>query len=145
VSQQSRSAFVVTDPSEIVQALVGLKDVRVLHYARRGRDVELMIEQAVSAVSCASCGELARVKERPVVSYVDLPVYATPMRLAWKKHRMACVNSECAQGTFVLQDHRIAAKNCLLTTRAAKWATVQVGTGRTVSEVAAELSCDWHR
>ena len=26
----------------------------------------------------------------------------------------------------------------------AKWATVQVGTGRTVSEVAAELSCDWH-
>ena len=134
----------MTDPSEIVQALVGLKDVRVLHYARRGRDVELMIEQAVSAVSCASCGELARVKERPVVSYVDLPVYATPMRLAWKKHRMACVNSECAQGTFVLQDHRIAAKNCLLTTRAAKWATVQVGTGRTVSEVAAELSCDWH-
>jgi hypothetical protein len=66
------------------------------------------------------------------------------MRLAWNKHRTACVNSECAQGTFVLQDHRIAAKNCLLTTRAAKWATVQVGTGRTVSEVAAELSCDWH-
>ena len=27
---------------------------------------------------------------------------------------------------------------------AAKWATVQVGTGRTVSEVAAELDCDWH-
>jgi transposase len=44
----------------------------------------------------------------------------------------------------VLGDHRIAAKACLLTTRAAKWATVQVGTGRTVSEVAAELDCDWH-
>ena len=41
-------------------------------------------------------------------------------------------------------DHRIAAKDCLLTTRAAKWATVQVGGGRTVSEVAAELACDWH-
>ena len=41
-------------------------------------------------------------------------------------------------------DHRIAAKSCLLTTRAAKWATVQVGGGRTVSEVAAELDCDWH-
>ena len=41
-------------------------------------------------------------------------------------------------------DHRIAAKSCLLTTRAAKWATVQVGTGRTVSEVAGELDCDWH-
>jgi transposase len=44
----------------------------------------------------------------------------------------------------VLSDHRIAAKNCLLTTRAAKWATVQVGGGRTVSAVAAELDCDWH-
>jgi transposase len=44
----------------------------------------------------------------------------------------------------MLEDHRIAAKNCLLTTRAAKWATVQVGGGRTVSEVAAELACDWH-
>jgi len=41
-------------------------------------------------------------------------------------------------------DHRIAAKNCLLTTRAAKWATRQVATGRTVKEVAEELSCDWH-
>ncbi|MGH8995512.1 MAG: ISL3 family transposase, partial [Acidimicrobiales bacterium] len=29
-------------------------------------------------------------------------------------------------------------------TRAAKWATVQVGIGRTVSEVAGELACDWH-
>ena len=42
------------------------------------------------------------------------------------------------------KDHRIAAKSCLLTTRAAKWATEQVGTGRSVIEVARELSCDWH-
>ena len=44
----------------------------------------------------------------------------------------------------MLEDHRIAAKHCLLTTRAAKWATRQVGGGRTVSEVADELDCDWH-
>ena len=86
----------------------------------------------------------AEVKERPVVHYVDLPVYGTPMRLAWKKHRMRCANRACPKKSWVLADHRIAAKNCLLTTRAAKWATVQVGTGRTVSEVAGELACDWH-
>jgi len=50
----------------------------------------------------------------------------------------------CAKKSWVLEDHRIAAKHCLLTTRAAKWATVQVGGGRTVSEVAGELDCDWH-
>jgi transposase len=46
VSQQVRSTFVVREPSDVVQALVGLKDVRVLHYRRCGPDVELMIEQA---------------------------------------------------------------------------------------------------
>jgi transposase len=66
------------------------------------------------------------------------------MSLAWKKHRMRCRHPNCPTKSWVLGDHRIAAKSCLLTTRAAKWATVQVGGGRTVSEVAAELSCDWH-
>jgi len=78
------------------------------------------------------------------VHYVDLPVYGVAMSLSWKKHRMRCANARCPRQSWVLSDHRIAAKHCLLTTRAAKWATVQVGGGRTVSEVAAELACDWH-
>jgi len=144
VSLQTRSTFVLTHPSEILQALVGLKDVRVLHYKREGPQVELMIEQVVDDIRCPSCAGHAQVKERPVVAYVDLPVYGTAMKLSWKKHRLRCPNPTCARRTWVLSDHRIAAKNCLLTTRAAKWATVQVGGGRTVSEVAAELDCDWH-
>ncbi len=117
----------------------------VLHYERRGPDVELAIEQLIrQPVRCPSCSELAQVKERPVVTYIDLPVYGTSMRLGWKKHRMRCVNVRCTKRSWVLRDHRIAAKNCLLTTRAAKWATVQVGDGRTVKEVADELACDWH-
>ena len=123
---------------------MGLKDVRVLAYVRRGPDVELMIEQVTGVLSCPLCGQRAQVKERPVVHYVDLPVYGTPMSLAWKKHRLRCVDPACPKRSWVLEDHRIAAKSCLLTTRAAKWATVQVGGGRTVSEVAAELACDWH-
>jgi len=144
VSQKSKSTFVLTDPSEILQALVGLKDVRVVHYKRSGRDVELMIEQVVDDVRCPACDSPALVHERPVVHYVDLPVYGAPMSLGWKKHRMRCPELTCAKNTWVLEDHRIAAKACLLTTRAAKWATAQVGGGRTVKEVADELGCDWH-
>jgi transposase len=144
VSQKARSTFVFDDPSEILHALVGLKDVEVVRLERRGPHVELMIEQVPGVVLCPTCRSKAQVKERPVVHYVDLPVYGTPMSLAWKKHRMRCVDPGCAKKSWVLEDHRIAAKNCLLTTRAAKWATVQVGGGRTVSEVAAELACDWH-
>jgi transposase len=144
VSLKAGSTFVLVHPNEIAQALLGLKDVRVLHYQRSGPDVELMIEQVVGEVACPACAKRAQVKERPVVHYVDLPIYGVPMSLAWKRHRMRCVNPKCSKRSWVLTDHRIAAKNCLLTTRAAKWATVQVGGGRTVSEVAAELSCDWH-
>jgi transposase len=144
VSQRPRSTSVLVHPNEILAALVGLKDVRVLAYERLGPDVELMIEQVTGVLSCPACGQRAQVKERPIVHYVDLPVYGTPMSLAWKKHRLRCVDPTCPKRSWVLEDHRIAAKSCLLTTRAAKWATVQVGGGRTVSEVAAELSCDWH-
>jgi transposase len=139
VSQKARSTFVLVHPTEILAALVGLKGVRVVAYVRRGADVE----QVPGEVSCPRCHRPAQVKERPVVHYV-VSVYGTPMSLAWKKHRMRCVHPTCPTNTWVLEDHRIAAKNCLLTTRAAKWATVQVGGGRTVSEVAAELACDWH-
>jgi len=144
VTQKTKSTFVLTHPNEILEALVGLKDVKVLHYRRHGPNVELMIEQVIGSVLCPTCGGRAEVKERPVVHYVDLPVYGVAMRLSWKKHRMRCVDARCPKRSWVLTDHRIAAKNCLLTTRAAKWATVQVGTGRTVSEVASELACDWH-
>jgi len=40
-----------------------------------------MIEQVLGEVGCPSCSERVQVKERPVVRYVDLPVYGTPMRL----------------------------------------------------------------
>jgi hypothetical protein len=87
VSLQTRSTFVLVHPSEILGALVGLKDIRVLHYQRSGPEVELMIEQVVGSARCPRCDGLARVKERPVVHYTDLRVYGTPMVLAWKKHR----------------------------------------------------------
>jgi transposase len=144
VRLKTENTFVLVNPTEILGALVGLKEVRVLAYERRGPEVTLVIEQTPGEVVCSSCGVRAHVKERPVVTYVDLPVYGSAMTLSWKKHRYCCVNPACSVGSWVLDDHRIAAKNCLLTTRAAKWATRQVGEGRTVSEVAVELDCDWH-
>jgi transposase len=90
VSQQPRSTFVLFHPSEILQALVGLKDVAVVRLERRGPDVELMIEQVVGEARCPICAGRAQVKERPVVHYVDLPVYGVPMRLAWKAPDALC-------------------------------------------------------
>ena len=57
MSQLPRNTFIVTDPSEIVRALVGLKDVRVLAYERWGPRVELLIEQVVESVRCPACAQ----------------------------------------------------------------------------------------
>ena len=70
MSQHPSSTFVVTDPIEIIRALVGLKDVRVLAYERWGPRVELLIEQVVHEARCPPCAVRARVKERPIVHNV---------------------------------------------------------------------------
>lgn len=134
---------VLVDPSDICHALVGLKDVRILFYRRPGPIAEIAIEQILDDVRCRKCGCRAYVKDRPWVSYVDLPFGGTPTRLLWRKHRMVCRNEDCETKTWTLTDHRISALGCFLTTRAAKWVTKQVGTGRSVLEVAEELGCDW--
>lgn len=136
-------ASVHRDPNEIVFHLVGLKDVRVLSYTRRGPVGEIEIEQLVEQLVCPTCGHRAYVKDRPVVTLVDLPFGGVPMRVRWKKHRLICRNDACARGSFTLGDHRLGAAGVRLTTRAAKWVTKQVGQGRTVSEVARELRCSW--
>jgi transposase len=143
VKKKILHASVFTDPSEIVLHLVGLKDVRVLSYARRGPVGEITIEQVVTDPTCPICASRAWVKDRPVVSYVDLPFGGVPITVRWKKHRLNCPNQRCEQRSFTLFDHRIAAKGCMLTTRAAKWVVKQIGAGQTVAHLARELGCSW--
>jgi transposase len=143
VKKKILHASVYVDPTEIVSHLVGLKEVRVLSYARRGPAGEITVEHADPKLICPRCGGRAWVKERPVVSYVDLPFGGVPITLHWKKHRLRCPNAECTQASFTLGDHRISALGCMLTTRAAKWVVKQIGGGQTVIHLARELACGW--
>ncbi len=144
IQEKNRNTFTVTDPTLILQALVGLKDARVLDYYRDRKTVWLRIEQVLKDQTCPKCKGPALVKDRPEVSYVDLPAYGKPMKLLWRKHRFTCPNPYCSANSWVNPDPRIAPASGCMTTRTAKWATKQVGGGRTVKEVAIELGCDWH-
>jgi transposase len=85
------------------------------------------------------------VKDRPQVELVDLPAFGRPVRTVWRKHRWRCPDFECPTSSWTGVEVRIAAPRLGLTDRAGRWATIQVGKcGRTVSEVARELDCDWH-
>jgi transposase len=65
--------------------------------------------------------------------------------LVWHKHRWRCPNVECHAGSWTGEDARIASARAVMTDRAGRWCTEQVGRlGRTVAEIARELGCDWH-
>ena len=79
-----------------------------------------------------------------MVHYVDLPVYGTPMSLAWKKHRMCCVNPSVPEEDLGARGppHRrqelpVDHEGRQVGDGPGRWGPHRL-------EVAAELACDWH-
>jgi transposase len=108
-----------------------------------GGEARIHIETKASLAGCPTCGAIARVKDRSRVELVDLPMFGRLARLVWHKRRWVCAGADCSNGSWTEADHRIAAPRQVLTARAARWATVQVGRrARSVNEVAQELGCD---
>ena len=135
-----------TDPTRAIEWMIGLPDVRFLG-VDDGADGGALIhvETLPIAVGCPSCGVIAWVKDRARITLVDLPMFGRPARLVWHKRRFTCPDPDCANGSWTEEDARIAAPRQVLTARAARWATFQVGRrARSVNEVAGELGCDWH-
>jgi len=74
-----------------------------------------------------------------------LAAFGRRTRLVWRKHRWACRNVSCRRRSWTAKEPTIAAPRPVLTDRAGRWATEQVGRcGRSVEEIAVELGCDWH-
>lgn len=130
-----------SDPSRMCELLVGLEAVDVCRV--NGHEDELIIEVSSRSAPpvCDSCGELRRLKDRTQVGYVDLPSFGRSTRLVWNKRRWKPC---CSSGSETEVDVRIAAPRQAMTTRAGRWATLQVGLHRrSVASVARELRCDW--
>ena len=134
-----------TDPTRMCALLVGLANVTIRGVGEWPSWLRIEIETRASRPDCAGCGTAAWDHGQREVLLVDLPVFGRPARLAWRKQRWSCPNRSCPIVTWTEQDPQIASERCALTTRAARWATLQVGRhGRAVSEVADDLGCDWH-
>jgi len=130
-----------TDPTRMCELLVGLPDVHVVGVGNWPNWLRIAITTAVERPVCR-CGVLPHGHGTREVVLVDLPVFGRPTRLVWHKHRWRCPS---CRAVWTGQDRRIASSRLALTTRAARWATLQVGRhGRAVAEVASDLGCDWH-
>jgi len=128
------------------ELLVGLPAVTVLGIVdETGGPLWVHIETRADRPICADCDGPVAVKDRPTVDLVDLPAFGRPARLVWRKYRWACATASCAVGSWTETAPAIAAARLVMTDRAGRWVTEQVGrSGRSVNEVAVELGCDWH-
>lgn len=128
------------------ELLVGLPAVNILEVREPLVGyLEITIESRLDRPQCPGCGQRAWVKDRPVIELADLTCLGRPVVLRWRKHRLCCPRPWCEQGSWTLEDPRIAAPRLSITDRAGRRATLQVGrAGRAVSDVAAELGAGWH-
>jgi transposase len=128
------------------ELLVGLPAVTVLGIVDEAcGPLWIHVETRAERPVCGDCGGAVVVKDRPLVALVDLPAFGRPARLVWRKHRWSCVSPTCPVGSWTEEALSIAAARLVMTDRAGRWVTEQVGRwGRTVNEVAVELGCDWH-
>lgn len=135
-----------TNATRICELLVGLGDVTVLGVDdRAGEPLRVHIETRLPRPGCVGCGTRAYVKDRRRVELVDLGCFGRPTRLVWNKIRWCCRDTDCEVGSWTESVPEIAAPRLVMTDRAGRWATGQVGRdSRTVAGVARELDCDWH-
>jgi transposase len=130
-----------TDARRMCALLVGLPDVVVVGVAEGPALLRITITSDGGRPACECGGVVHRHGVREVV-LVDLPVFGRPSRLVWRKQRWRC--NGCGR-CWCDGDPEIGTTRCSLTTRAARWATLQVGRhGRAVSDVARDLGCGWH-
>lgn len=135
-----------TDPTRMCELLVGLGEgveiVGVEDIAEQPLRIHVRLRDRPR---CRACGGPVKVKDREAIELVDRHAFDRQARLIWHKRRWQCPDPSCEVGSFVDHDPEIAPADHLLTSRAGRWVTEQVGRyGRAVSDLATELGVAWH-
>jgi len=134
-----------TNPTRMCELLVGLPEVNVIGVGDWPEFLRIAITTRADRPVCPGCGGTVHRHDVDEVELADLPCFGRRTRLVWHKLRCRCPNPTCGVVTFTETDSRIADRAAAITDRAGRWATEQVGRhGRSVSEVADDLGCDWH-
>ena len=137
----------IVDPTRICELLVGLGDVTVLGADdEHGGPVRVHVQTRSERPVCPGCGGPVWSKDQRPVELVDMAAFGRPARLVWHKHRWSCPAPACVVGSFTETAGHIAAPRLVMTDRAGRWVTEQVGRfRRSVNELAVELGCDGTR
>jgi hypothetical protein len=102
--------------------LVGLSEVTVVGVGEWPKWLRVEVVTHLVRPSCCGCGAWRHGTRE--VMLVDLPAFGRPARLVRRKHHWRC---PVCRRTWTDQQPEIASARCALTTRAARWATLQLG------------------
>ena len=111
-----------SEPTRMCALLVGLPDVTVVGVGEWPCWLRIVIVRPAQRPRC--CELFVHGHGAREVELIDLPVFGRPARLVWRKQRWRCL---ACRRAWTDQDPQIASSGCAMTTRAARWATVQVG------------------
>jgi transposase len=129
--------------------LFGLPGVAVDHVERvtgeHGEPVRLVhiVTMASSAAGCPECGVISRsVRQYRTTRPRDVPYGEEPLAVRWRKRQYRCLEEACPRKAFTESIAEIPPR-ARLTGRLCRQAARQIGSGRSVAAVAAELSISW--
>ena len=95
------------------------------------------------AAACPVCGTFSTVvRQRRTTRPKDLPYGEAPLAVRWHKRQYRCLQSWCPRKAFTEQIDELPA-GARITGRCRRAAGAAVGSGRSVSAVAAELPLSW--
>ena len=129
------------DPCDLIVGVNGLH-VTAVERDECGRLV-VTVESEAAVMGCPACGVVVRGHGRDEVTLVDAPSFGAPVRIRWRKRRLACLEPLCAAGSFTQQSAAIPARARLTTRLREAIATAVEGGNRAVEEVARAHGVSW--
>jgi transposase len=128
--------------------LVGLDGFHVLDvtevHERRPR-LRVVVESPRTPAGCRGCGVIAHSHGRRDVSLVDVPCFARPVELIWRKRTWRCAEPACPTGSFTEVAEDLAPARALLTRRACWWAIGQLRREHaSIAGLARQLGTTWN-
>ena len=146
MSEPTGCCCAATTPSycDHCDLLVGLEGLHVVDVEKAHDVLVVTMESASTTVGCPTCGVVAESHGRRTTTLVDIPCFARPTRLRWRKRTWRCLEPACATRVFTEQDEQVAKPRAMLTTRACRWVVEQLRREHaSISGLARQLGTTW--
>ncbi|MGH7429042.1 MAG: ISL3 family transposase [Candidatus Methylomirabilaceae bacterium] len=124
-------------------ALLGVPGVHITSVTEAAAGLIVHVETDQTMTGCPACGVVAVGHGRRRIRLHDIPCFGQPVRLVWAKRLWRCPDVHCP-GRVFSEEHDLAGKRAILTSRAIGWATDALEKYDTsVSALAHQLGVSW--